>query len=166
MIQRTLQNLTREGRWIPWIFVGFFLVVFAVNGIMVTVALSTWTGLTTETHYRDGVEYNKRLDAAQRQAAMGWRVGIEADSPGRRMIRIAVDADAPDGGPLYADSVSVRFVRPTTEGYDSTHELHRDAEGRYVGTLAMPLAGVWDARVTVHRDGRRYQTSKRVFAED
>ena len=34
----------RSGRWIPWMFVLFFVVIFAVNGTMVWYALESWTG--------------------------------------------------------------------------------------------------------------------------
>ena len=34
----------RRGRWIPWAFVGGFLVVFGVNGLLIYFAITTFTG--------------------------------------------------------------------------------------------------------------------------
>jgi nitrogen fixation protein FixH len=162
---RLVQHLSREGRWIPLIFVAFFLVVFAVNGAMVTVALSTWTGVTTETHYRDGVEYNKRLAAAERQDAMGWNVGVEAKELAPRRLDFSVGVAGPDGQALYPDTIEVVFWRPTTEGFDRTERLRRGADGRYAAIVELPKPGLWDARVTIRHGDRRFQTVKRIFLE-
>ncbi len=160
-----LHFLTRDSRWIPLLFVVFFLVVFAANGALVTIAVSSWTGLTTETYYRDGVEYNRRIAAAERQAELGWDVALTAEAqPGRR-LDFGVSLAGPDGRPLYPQEVSVAFVRPTAEGNDSTHQLARRGEGRYGAVIELPLAGVWDAQVTVIAEGRRYQSSKRLFVK-
>lgn len=160
-----LQNLTREGRWIPWLFVAFFLVIFTVNGIMVTVALSTWTGLTTQTHYRDGIEYNQRLAAVERQEALGWTVTLTSRTLDNGVLDFAVAVSGPEGRPLYPDRVAVAFVRPTTEGFDSRHELELRADGRYGVFVDLPLDGIWDARVTVEEHGRRHQSGQRLFVQ-
>ena len=158
-----LQNLTRDGRWIPWLFVAFFLVIFTVNGIMVTVALSTWTGLTTQSHYRDGIEYNRRLAAVERQEALGWDVAYSSQTLEGGTLDFAVAVTGSQGQPLYPDRVHVAFVRPTSEGFDSSHVLQLRADGRYGIFVELPLAGVWDARVTVEEHGRRHQSSQRLF---
>ena len=35
----------RRGRWIPWLFVAFFAVVFTANGLLIAFALESYTGL-------------------------------------------------------------------------------------------------------------------------
>jgi nitrogen fixation protein FixH len=57
-----------RGRWIPWLFVGGFLLVCAVNGVMIWVALSSWTGLAANQPYDRGLAYNRNLAAAARLA--------------------------------------------------------------------------------------------------
>ena len=37
----------RRGSWIPWLFVAFFVLIIAVNGVMVWFALECWTGLAS-----------------------------------------------------------------------------------------------------------------------
>lgn len=165
MIAQLARNLTRDSRWIPLIFVAFFLVVFAVNGTMVAIALSTWTGLTTETHYRDGVEYNVRLQAAANQAALGWTLEIDSRDAGPNQVDFAVGVTGGQGEALTPDSVTVVFWRPTHEGFDRAETLRPTGDGRFGATVELPMAGVWDARVTVNRDGQRYQTVKRLFVE-
>ena len=45
----------QPGWWYPWIFVGGMLVVIAVNGVLITMAVSTFSGIETEEHYRKGL---------------------------------------------------------------------------------------------------------------
>ena len=54
-----------RGRWIPWLFVGFLVVVAAVNGVMIWYALSSWTGLAANQAYDNGLTYNQNLAAAR-----------------------------------------------------------------------------------------------------
>jgi len=46
-------------RMIPWYFVLAFLVVFAVNGVFVYLAVSTKHDLVVENAYENGVNYNE-----------------------------------------------------------------------------------------------------------
>ena len=52
-----------------WVFLGFFGVVFVVNGAMIYSAVSTHSGLVANEPYRKGLHYNERIDADERQAA-------------------------------------------------------------------------------------------------
>lgn len=36
---------TRAGKWIPWAFVLGFVIIFAANAIMATIAIDTFPGL-------------------------------------------------------------------------------------------------------------------------
>ena len=73
----------RTSAWIPWVFVGFFVVVFGANAAMVAFALTTWTGVETDTPYEDGVVYQKVLDAEHRQAELGWKVDLAFEAKDR-----------------------------------------------------------------------------------
>ena len=70
--------------WIPMIFVGGFLVIAAVNGVMIWLAVDTFTGIATERHYEKGLAYNQALAAAEVQAALGWtaETAFEGSGPG------------------------------------------------------------------------------------
>ena len=58
---KRLKAPRQPGWYIPWIFVGVFMVVLAVNGIMVHFAVSSWTGIETENHFIKGLGYNNDL---------------------------------------------------------------------------------------------------------
>ena len=73
---RALATATDRSRWIPYAFVAFFGVVLLANGTMIGLAFATWTGLETEGAYQKGLAYNRVLDRARAQAALGWRVDL------------------------------------------------------------------------------------------
>lgn len=60
-------------RWIPWAIAGALGVVVAVNGALAYFAVTSSTGLVSEHPFTDGNTYNRVLDAAAAQDALGWR---------------------------------------------------------------------------------------------
>lgn len=54
-------------RLIPWYFVMAFLVVFAVNGFFVYMAVSTNHGVVTENAYKKGLDYNNVVAQIRKQ---------------------------------------------------------------------------------------------------
>jgi len=153
MAKRTRQALW----WVPWAFVGFFVVVVAVNGVMVGLALWTFPGLATEGAYEKGLAYNAALASARAQARLGWRVEAGYDA-GAVTVRLADAA----GRPISDARVSVRLRRPTRGGLDRAARAEPRGQGRYVAGLAAPLAGIWDLGVTVVRGTDSYRTARRI----
>ncbi|HEV7283815.1 MAG TPA: FixH family protein, partial [Kaistia sp.] len=133
-----------RSRWIPWAFVGGFIVVLPANAIMVTFAMSSWTGLDTRDAYRKGLAYNRTLAAERQQAALGWQ-GTAVWRDGQ----VAVEIADRHGDPVTAATVRADFVRPTAEGHDVSVDLGEIGGGRYAAAVDLPLAGLWDVRVTV-----------------
>ena len=146
-------------------FVLGFAVMLVANGIMITFAVRTWTGLGTEAPYEKGIRYNESLAAARAQDKLGWRHDIElqamAPSTGR-LVFVLSDADAQ---PIFADRVDVKLVRPTHEGWDFETELVSRGGGRYSADVAFPLAGQWEARFFAQRGAESYQVRQRVLID-
>ena len=153
----------RPGWWIPWAFVGFFVVVFAANGAMVWVAMSTFTGVVDPRYYQTGLHYNRLIAEAERQKALGWsvdlRADVAADGHGRLVVRVRDRA----GRPVEGAEVVARFVRPTSEGYDFGLTLGPRGEGTYAAAFGLPLFGQWDVRVRVRRGEDRVVVRRRLF---
>ena len=104
----------RTSAWIPWVFVGFFVVVFGANAAMVAFALTTWTGVETDHPYEDGNAYQKILDAEHRQAELGWKVDLDFQAKNRDHAAVTVTMLERDSAPIRRAAVHVRFLRPTT----------------------------------------------------
>ena len=52
----------------------FFGVVFAVNGVLVRAAISTFGGVETASSYKAGLRYEHEVAVAERQDALHWQV--------------------------------------------------------------------------------------------
>ncbi len=149
--------------WIPWIFVGMFVVVISVNGIMITVAFDSWTGLSTDNAYEEGLAYNERIAAAEAQAALDWQVAMTAEPLAEQRVRVALTLRDAAGEPFRADEVRATFIRPTQEGHDMTVWLAPGtAPGEHVAEVAVPLKGVWDVHVEARERGDTFRIEKRV----
>ena len=148
----------RSGRWIPWVFVGGFAVVFAANAIMVTFAITSWTGLDTEDAYRKGLAFNRTLEAERREAALGWH-GSAVWAGDRLTLRFEDDT----GRPLTGAAVRAAFVRPTLAGHDLAVDLTEMGAGRYAASVDLPLDGVWDVRATARRGEDSFQINQRIM---
>jgi nitrogen fixation protein FixH len=148
------------GRQFLAILLGAFLVVSAVNGLMIWYAESSWTGLVSDSAYEEGLGFDRVLAESRAEAALGWRGTIAYDAvQGRLTVTLADRA----GRPLSGLGLSAEWLRPTREGFDTTVALRELAPGRYGADIRPPLPGQWDVRVTVTDRGRaRFHAQKRL----
>ncbi len=149
--------------WIPWAFVGFFLVVFAVNGVMVWFALSSWTGLETTNSYERGLAYNRALEAAKEQTALGWQADFHFHQTGQRHGTLELRLQDRDGVRLQGAKVDAELVRPTEEGHDLALDLAEREPGRYQAEVELPLVGQWEVRLAASARGEVYRLSPRIY---
>jgi nitrogen fixation protein FixH len=159
---RRPEGETERGRWIPWIFVGCFGIVLVVNGIMVYVAATTWTGIAVNRAYDKGLTYNRNLEAAERQTALGWEASLVTEMAEGLVGTLEVALNDADGSPLYRADVVVAFERPTHEGHDFAVELVQDGAGTYTAPFTAPLPGVWDLRLVATKGTDRFVATERV----
>ncbi len=140
------------------------VLVVAVNGVLLFLAIDTWTGLETHDSYRKGIEYNKALAGAKAQAALGWTMDlafVAGGSGGREGDLTATFRDG--GGEAVTDlEVEARMIRPTHEGYDTTAALKDRGGGLYGAGITLPLPGQWTVRVHARRGGDTFQASQKI----
>lgn len=153
----------QAGRLIPWMFVGGFAVVAAVNGVMIAFALETFSGVTTDQAYEEGLAYNKTLAAAAAQEKLGWILAVDLAATNRERVRLAVTLADRNGAPIHGAAIEAHFVRPTSQGFDSQAQLSETGNGRYEAETSLALPGLWDVVVAASHDGARYQKTERVF---
>lgn len=147
------------GRRVLFLFVAFFALVAAADGLLVYLSLSSWTGLTAKNYYKRGLEYNQVLRAAERQSNLGWRSDVafvpEAKLSGRVTVRMVDAAGRPIDGLRFVGTVA----RPTHEGFDRPITLVSVGGGTYEANLTVPLPGLWELRLqaTNGRDSFRFR---------
>ncbi|MGI9492103.1 MAG: FixH family protein [Geminicoccaceae bacterium] len=156
---------TAAGSWIPWLFVGLFMVVLLVNGTMVTIAISTFNGLETENAYKKGLAYNQRLAAAAEQERLGWQASLAVTPGGDNRVTLSLDLQDRLANPINAAAVKVTLIRPVQEGFDQTTALVERGDGRYDATIDLPLAGQWDVRLTADVRGETFRLGKRIHVK-
>lgn len=155
-------NLFAGDRWIPLSFVGMFAVVLLANGALVYYAIASWTGLDTQDAYVKGLHFNDAIADAEAQAALGWQAAFSVDpQPGG--ARIEVRLTQRDGTPLDRAVVTAQFVRPTLAGQDVALRLDSFGGGLHRGVVALPLPGLWEARLLVDREGRTFRLRERFM---
>lgn len=152
-------------RWIPWMFVAFFGVVVAANGIMVYFAMASFTGLQTQDTYRKGLDYNATLAAERAQDALGWTVVADFTEHGAQGGLLSVRVADGDGAPLDDATVSARLVRPTQSGYDRDIALAPAGAGLYEAEVDLPLAGQWEIRTRIQHGSDEYRTERRIVTQ-
>jgi nitrogen fixation protein FixH len=152
----------RRGWWYPYIYVAGFLVVLAVNLVMMRSAIVTFSGVETEQAYQKGIEYNRVLDAAAAQKKLGWTVTADIHADGATAVVIDVSFRDRDDRPIDGLTVDAGFIRPTASGHDSHQALAAVGNGRYQAAVSLPLAGQWDLRLEARRGEQTYQLSKRI----
>lgn len=142
------------GRTVLIGLIAFFGLIATVNGIFIFFALESWPGLSQQDPYKVGIDYNRVLDEARTQKALGWRSGVDLGSDGGLTVRIANAA----GSPIADLVVTATLKRPASAERDEAVSLAREPDGAYRARVALPLAGAWLVEVSaIHADGRRYR---------
>jgi nitrogen fixation protein FixH len=145
----------RRSGWIPWVFVGGMLVVVVVNGVMVWAALSTFPGLTTGQSYDRGRAYNRVLEEAARQDALGWTPRVTLHDG-----RIAVAVTDREGRAVEG-VIEAHLLRPL----EGTRVELGAATPRQGFDLPPLRPGQWEFRGTLTDGlGRRLDIRQRLIA--
>jgi nitrogen fixation protein FixH len=138
-------------RLIPWLFVAGMAIVVAVNGVLVYFAIGTWSGLVVERPYERGIQYNRLLDAAARQDALGWQFSIALESADTETTRIVVTASDAAGRPLHGLDLRATVERPVEREAHSAVVLIEQEPGRYAARLERLRPGQWETRLIAER---------------
>ena len=132
------------GRFVLLCFVGFFLVVAAVNAVMIRFAVSTFGGVETESSYKAGLAFKAETAAAlpSRRAALEGRC---ADRAGRRG-RVVNVARARCGGSAVPHLVAeIRLAHPADRRRDVAMAVSEQSAGvfRAIAQGATQAAAPW-----------------------
>lgn len=146
-------------RFFPWYLAGGIGIAMAVNAVLVWLAVASFPGLATQHGFNTSNGYDRVLDAAQRQAALGWVV--------RDMLDGAVPVvtlAGPDGAPLAGARLAATIERPLGAAAPEPLAFRDDGAGRYVAETVLER-GKWDLSLTVTQGGQAYHTVRRVVVK-
>lgn len=152
-------------RWIPWSFVGLFLIILIANGTMMFFAFDSWTGLSTDDSYKRGLVYNESLAEREAQAMLGWKMAAGYRKTGRLSGELRVRMTDKAGAPLYDANVVAIVRRPVAKGHDFRLTFEQIGDGRYRARTSFPMPGQWEVRYRVVRKGRHFEAQQRIKVE-
>ena len=148
---------------IPYIFFGFFAVVFVVNFFYIYVAKKTWSGLVTTDSYQKGLHYNDTLKQAEEQKKLGWNLEVKFKHQYDNKGAIFFSLKNEKFQTIQDAEIYIDFKRPAQEGMDFSRQV-KFADGVYQTEVEFPLQGQWDFTTLVIKDGQRFvQEERRVI---
>ena len=148
--------LRKPFRFTGWhmlaILVAFFGVVMVVNVYMAHLATSTFTGEVTDNGYVASQNFNRWLDQAAKDKALGWKAVVDRKADGRMVVTVS-------GKGTEQAILSGQADRPLGTGVAAIRDIafKRGAGGSYVsdGRLA---AGRWRLRLTLTAQGKQWHS--------
>lgn len=147
-----IRESKKTGWWVFSLFVFFFVIVIAVNGVFITVALDSHTGLITENPYEKGLAYNETLERAASQEKI-------VSQPQYKNGVLSWQMKDDSGALIESATVKAKIIRDVQDGYDFTIELENKGNGLYEAVIEAPLPGIWSAHLSSKWDNNKhYQT--------
>jgi nitrogen fixation protein FixH len=151
------------GRTVLFCLVGFFAVVAAVNGVMMTAAVTTFSGVETANSYQAGVTFAREEAAAVAQEARHWRVNAALRPGPGATTKIELSAKDAADRPLGGLDASITLIHPNDRRRDHPVAMQTDGPGRFRGAIA-PVAGQWDLVIELSRGGERlFRSRERII---
>ena len=135
---------TLKGWHVLLIMLGFFGVMFAVNGVFLYHAITSFPGEDVEKSYVQGLNYNDTLAARATQLELGWTA--EAGWQDDALVFRLRDAD---GVPLSNLSVVGEIRRLATRDADKSLVFRAKPGGEYTVDDASLAPGQWLLRINV-----------------
>lgn len=149
----------RRGRIVPWAIAAFYLTFMATLIGFVVIAYRHPPNDVTAEAYEKGLAYNATLDAADRQARLGW-----TSSVGFKDRTLTFRLSGRDGKPVTDAQVEAWFVHPDESAFDRKVSLAPGEPGVYQAHVDLPQAANWSVHVTAVAGGGEYQTVADVQA--
>ena len=152
-------------RWIPLLFVLFFVAIFAVMGNFVRLAHTTFPGLVTANAYESGLAYDDLLAAEAEQIAQGWQMQVylpALSGPGQAIAMRLTDSN---GQPLSGGTVIVMAERMTRYAQQFRLSLTDEGNGLYQAPITFPIAGRWFVSVLADINGARHFETHEIYLD-
>lgn len=125
-----------KDKYVLFAFLGFFGIIFLVNGFFIYTAISTQTGLVTEQAYEKGLDYNEVLDEAKSQPVFQDEISYKSPV-------LSWKLKDESGQPVLDAKVAGHVIRPVQDGYDFDISLVSKGAGLYESDIKLPLKGQW-----------------------
>ena len=146
----------RSFRFSGWhmlaLLVAFFGLVIVVNVYMAHLATSTFTGEVTENGYVASQNFNRWLDQAAREKALGWNAVVARQTDGRLVVTVT-------GKGTEQATLSAQADRPLGTGVAVIRDItfRRGLGGGFVSDVKL-ADGRWRLRLTLTAQGKQWHS--------
>ena len=139
----------------------FFGIMFAANGVLVYLAVTTYEGADNPNAYQEGLDYNRRIAIAEAQSELGWTHAIKMAET-RRLQLILRDKD---GQPVHGVSLKGKIRRPVGDTTPALLQFSQDENGLFAAEVDALAPGNWIVSVVAERRGGEvlYRLKERVW---
>jgi nitrogen fixation protein FixH len=140
------------GRMVFVCLVAFFAIVAAVNGVMMTAAITTFGGVETGSSYQAGLVFARETSAVQAQGRLGWQVGVRASVGSDAATVVEIVARDRANEPLAGLQAIGRLSHPMDKRSDRTLAWREVAPGIFRADTGR-VTGQWDLVIELAQDG-------------
>lgn len=144
-----------KGEFTGWhmtvILVAFFGIVMTVNFTMARMAIGTFGGTVVDNSYVASQNYNRWLDAAERQDRLGWTVQAFMTKDRFVIITVSKGKTLATGVTAVADA-----IHPLGRASDIPLQFRAMPDGRLKSMVALP-AGRWTIQVSLRQNADIYK---------
>lgn len=187
LLGRPEQQQAGKGlHWIPKIFIGFFVILFVVDGAFVSIStkgVSTviaglflprakdkpvYTGFSGVTKHNEEAASpeNQHLKQLSSLRELGWSIEVEGANnlvSGNKFTNsINVILFDKKLQPMENAVVQVQFFRPGNVEALAETRLDDVGKGHYIGQFSIPDNGSWIMRTTIDAEGKRIEADRDV----
>lgn len=144
-----------KGQFTGWhmtvILVAFFGIVMTVNFTMARMAIGTFGGTVVDNSYVASQNYNRWLDAAERQDRLGWTVQAIMTKDRFVIITVSKGKTLATGVTAVADA-----IHPLGRASDIPLQFRAMPDGRLKSMVALP-EGRWTIQVSLRQNADIYK---------
>lgn len=162
MAQAAQRKFQVTGPFVLACLIGFFAVIFAVNGVMMYAARATFGGVETSSSYKAGLQFNHELESAREQQSLGWSVGGSLQRMPDGTATLVVNAVDRSGAAVTGLTAKARLEHPANAQFDHAISLEAAGAGTYRG-VTVAAAGQWELFIDLYRgEERMFRSQSRV----
>ena len=159
---------TLKGHHVLFWMMGFFGLMFIVNGVFLWAALSSFPGEDVRHSYLQGLQFNQTIASLKHQEDMAWKaeLGLIVESDGDVLVARILDAD---GLALPSRNVTAELRRAATQDSDIILEMLPVGSGEYQAVLPVLSKGAWhvalNAEISDGGSGTGFKASKVIMVK-
>jgi nitrogen fixation protein FixH len=132
--------------------VAFFVIVAAVNAVMMTAAITTFGGVETASSYQAGLAFARENAAVEAQEQLGWQVAVSTPSDGGSTPLVELAVSGRHGEPMAGLLASGRLSHPMDRRADRVLTWREMAPGVFRADTGRAV-GQWDLVIELSQGG-------------